>query len=209
MRYSVEVNASRPIAVRGLILDQLPISRQGATEFTFSRFLVPWLMEYEGIGLFCDEDMVVTGDIWELFRFAGQIEGPWDVAVMQDQERFEWPSVMLFNNKNLTHLTPEFVDSEVNALFDFSWAKHIAELPSEWNHCCGLMEPKEAKLYHWTQGIPWWTECRGLPEDDIWWDAYQKMNHSVQWIDLHAGTKHFPKVMERFLSGYGLRFKTQ
>ena len=207
MRYSVESNASKPVPVNGLFINQLPMSRQGATEFTFSRFLVPYLMDYEGIGIFCDEDQAVTGDIWELFAYASKLKD-WDVAVMKDQERFEWPSVMIFNNANCTTLTPEFVDDEENTLFDFAWTKEerIESFPEIWNHCCGMKPPREdAKLYHWTQGIPYWTECRGLREDEIWFQAYQTMLKSVEWIELHHDTWHFKPVMARFLANYGLK----
>lgn len=209
MRYSVESRASKPISVNGLFLNQLPITREGATEFTFSRFLVPYLMSYEpgSMGIFADEDMVVSGDIWELFAFCSKLQGDWDVAVVkEDLQRYEWPSLMVFNNANCTTLTPDFVDSELNKLFDFAWTseERIAELPPEWNHCVGYQKPKKAKLYHWTQGIPFWPECRGLEEDEHWYDAFDEMKHSVDWIELHAGTKHFSQVMSRMLSRYGI-----
>lgn len=208
MRYSIERHATRPVPITGLILDQLPISRQGATEFTFSRFLVPHLMGFEGIGLFADEDMVVRGDIFELLDWCANIEDPqWTVAVRKDQPPFEWPSVMVFNCKNLTHLTPEFVQDEANPMFGFGWTEEdtIVSFPPEWNHCCGMMAPNlDAKLFHWTQGIPYWTECRGLPEDDFWFEEYAEMIKSVQWVELHRNTKHFGAVMERFLTQYGL-----
>lgn len=165
-------------------------------------------MDYEGIGIFCDEDMVVTGDIWELFAYVSKLD-EWDVAVMKEQPKFEWSSVMVFNNKNCTNLTPEFIDNEVNKVLDMSWAANVAGIPSVWNHCVGYMEPKEAKLYHYTQGIPFWPEVRGLPEDEHWYEAFDSMKKSVDWIDLHAGTKHFAPVMARFLSQYGVEITRQ
>jgi hypothetical protein len=39
----------------------------GSNEFTFSRFLVPWLMGFKGHAIFCDAaDMLMLGDIAEL-----------------------------------------------------------------------------------------------------------------------------------------------
>lgn len=205
MRYSVERHASKPISVRGLMLKQLPIKRQGATEFTFSRFLVPYLSEFEGYSMFADEDMVVTGDVLELFDYVANDEQH-DVWVMQAQERFEWPSVMVFNNAKLKHMTPEFVDDPANGLFDFAWASSIGELPPEWNHCVSMMPSRmDAKLYHWTAGIPFWPECRGFPEDKFWHDEYKAMIKSVEWIDLHHNTKHFKPVITRMLARYGVR----
>ena len=211
MRYSVESNASKPISVNGLFLDQLPITRQGATEFTFSRFLVPYLMDFEGIGVFFDEDQVCVGDVWELFRFCSHIRDEWDVAVVKDQPQFEWPSVMAFNCANLTHMTPDFVEDEANTLFDFAWTTNdrISDLPGVWNHCVGYQAPKEAKLYHYTQGVPFWPECRGLPEDQYWFEGYENMVRSVDWIELHHGTKHFMPVMKRMFARYGIKTQNE
>ena len=207
MRYSIESRASRPVSVNGLFLDQLPISRVGATDFTYTRFLVPWLMDYQGVGIFCDEDMCVTGDIHELFMYcAKRLDEPWDVAVVKHpNHRYEWPSVMAFNNANLKHLTPEYVEDKTNRMFDFAWAKQVANLPSEWNHLCGMDPATDAaKLYHFSQGIPFWKETRGLPEDHHWFEAFETMTKSQDWIDFHKDTIHFKPVLRRYLKQYGL-----
>lgn len=207
MRYSIESRASKPIQVSGLFLNQMPISRVGATEFTYTRFLVPWLMEYQGIGLFCDEDMVVNGDVWELFSHCSKrLPEDWDVAVMQDQPRYEWTSVMAFNCARLKHLTPDFIEDNQNRMFDLAWAKNVAELPAEWNHFCGEAKGKAAKLYHFSQGIPYWRETRGLEEDPVWFAAFDEMVKSGDWIEFHKDTIHFQPVMQRYLSQYGLKF---
>lgn len=204
MRHSVESNASKPIAVIRLQLNQLPITRKGATEFTFSRFLVPWLSDFEGFSVFCDEDQVVTGDIHELFDFC-EADDRHDLWVMKNQAPFEWPSVMVFRNAAFEHVMPEFVQDQSNALYDLKWAERVGSFPEEWNHCVGYAVPQKAKLYHYTMGIPWWPECRGLPEDQAWWDAYKDMTKSVEWIDLHRNTKHFYPVIQRMLAKYGMR----
>ncbi len=191
-------------------MKQLPISRQGATEFTYSRFLVPYLCGFEGFSLFFDEDQIITGDVYELLALAESQRDEFDVWVMQDQQRFEWPSVMLFNNAALTHLTPEFVDDKSNVMFDFAWAARVGALPKEWNHAVGIERPRtDAKLYHFTRGIPYWPECQGLPEDKFWFEAYQAMLDSVDWIDLHRNTRHFGPVMERHLKKYGIQTNFQ
>lgn len=206
MGHSIKRHATKPVLVGDLMINQLPISRTGATSFTYTRWLVPWLMGYEGIGIFCDEDMAVRGDIHELFDYCETLED-WDVAVMKEQEPYEWPSVIVFNNERCKKLTPEFVEDEGNPMFGFGWTDKVASFPKAWNHCVGYApnpEP-EAKLYHWTQGIPYWTEVRGLPEDDIWMEEFQTSIHSCEWVQIHRHTKHFEPVMRRFLAGYGLR----
>ena len=43
------------------------IDKLGSTEFTFTRFLVPHLQEYNGWAMFCDCDMVFLIDAQEVF----------------------------------------------------------------------------------------------------------------------------------------------
>ena len=44
-----------------------PVDKLASTEFTFTRFLVPELMNFKGWALFMDCDMILTTDIKELF----------------------------------------------------------------------------------------------------------------------------------------------
>jgi hypothetical protein len=183
----------------------LPITRQGATEFTYSRFLVPYLSNFEGYSVFMDEDMIAKGDVYELLEHVNEDQS---VFVMSEQPKFEWPSFMVFNNAKCRVLTPEYVQDEKNVLFDFAWAEGIGTLPAEWNHAVGISESREdAKLYHYTQGIPYWPECRGLLEDRFWLEEYKAMLESCDWIDLHRNTRHFQPVMARYLRQYGFNLE--
>lgn len=197
LQHSIVRHSSRPVAITPLILSQLPIKRRGLTEFTFSRFLVPYLCGFRGQAVFMDADMVVTGDIAELL--AGQNANTSAVSVMQDQAPFEWASMMHFNAGACLRLKPEFIDDEKNALFDLAWAPYVGKLAPEWNHCVGYQEPKEAKLYHFTQGIPHWYECMGLPEDAVWHEERKALTHSVPWRDLMSGSVHAEPVMKRLV----------
>jgi hypothetical protein len=126
---SINRHSSKPVAITPLSLKTLPITRRGLTEFTFSRFLPPYLCGYKGTALFLDADMVGTADIAELFAQANGVDS---VQVNRDQARFEWPSAMLFNCEHCTTLTPEYVQDARNQLFDFAWAKSIGEFSPEW-----------------------------------------------------------------------------
>lgn len=209
MRYSIERHSSSNVVVRGLFIDKLPIKRTGATDFTFSRFLVPWLCDYEGWAIFCDEDQVVKADIAELWEHCRRRT---DAVVMvnKNQPAFEWPSVMVFNCARCKALAPEYIDDTANSLYDFDWADgHVVDFPSEWNHAVGISPSTlDAKLYHYTQGIPYWPECRGLPEDQFWWEEYNETIKSVEWLDLHRNTKHFTPVITRMLRRYGVDLRT-
>lgn len=200
LQHSIIKNSSQPVAITPLVAEQLPIKRFGLTAFTFSRFLVPWLCDYKGVAIFMDADMVVTGDIADLER---RTEAGTAVSVNQTQPEFEWPSVMLFNNQYCTTLTPEWVNSKTNNPFLLrSWAEKIGTFDPRWNHCVGYQEPKDAYLYHYTQGIPEFYETQGMPEDKHWFDAKAAALHTCSWEELMGPSVHAVPVLKRMLSRY-------
>lgn len=189
---SILRHASKPVAITPLSLKTLPIKRRGLTEFSFSRFLVPYLCDFKGAALFLDADMVVTADIAELFAQANGLDS---VQVNRNQERFEWPSAMLFNCEHCTTLTPEYIDSPKNQLYDFAWAKSIGQFDAAWNKAVGYAPAGlDAKLYHFTKGIPIWRETRGNVEDAVFHDAYKHMLHSVSHAELMGNSVHVRKA---------------
>jgi hypothetical protein len=198
LQHSIVRHSSEPVSITPLILSQLPIKRRGLTEFTYSRFLVPWLCGYAGHALFLDADMVVTGDISELFN-AQPMEA---VSVMQQQPKFEWASAMLFNAGCCRKLTPWFIDDAANPLFDLAWAPYVGNLAPEWNHCVGYMEPKEAKLYHYTQGLPCFYETAGMEEDAVWNAENDLMSATVEWKELMGNSTHAKPVLQRLIKRY-------
>lgn len=194
LQHSIQRHTKQVVAVVPLKLETLPIKRRGLTEFTYSRFLVPYLSGFTYQSVFMDSDVVVAADIGELFKC---VDLTCSVQVMQEQARFEWASVMLFNNAKCANLTPEFVDDPSNPLLDLAWAKKVGTLPKEWNHCVGYAEPCSAKLYHFTQGIPCWPETRGLPEDGIWHREREAMDFTCSWKELMGGSVHARPTIER------------
>lgn len=197
LQHSIIRHSSVPVAITPLVLGQLPIKRRGLTDFTYSRFLVPYLSEYVGKSVFMDADMVVTGDIKDLFDAADGLKA---VSVMQEQPKFEWASVMVFNNGCCKILTPEFVDNQENSLFDLSWAPSVGELPPEWNHCVGYQEFKESNLYHYTQGLPIFPEVKGLVEDGFFEEERRAMLSSVDWKSLMGSSIHAEPVLRRLFT---------
>lgn len=196
LQHSIHRHAKGRVTVEPLMLDKLPIKRRGLTEFTYTRYLVPYLCGYEGAAVFMDADIVVTGDIAELFA---QADPRYAVQVMQEQPRFEWPSVMLFNNSLCDALTPQWIDSAESKPAELDWGE-VGTLPPRWNHLVGTADPAiAANLYHYTQGLPCWEETRGRPEDDHWFEAYQQMNHTVGWRELMGGSVHAEPVIRRYM----------
>lgn len=194
MSDSIIRNASRTVSITALTLHTLPIKRRGLTSFTFSRFLVPYLCNYAGLALFLDADMVVTGDIAELFETD---TGVHQVLVNKDQQPFEWASAMLFDCASCSILTPEYIDNPKNGLLDFKWCEHgaVGTFPKEWNKAVGYQPPGlDARLYHFTKGIPIWRETKGNVEDVVFHEAYKSMLHSVSHAELMGNSVHVQRA---------------
>lgn len=201
LQWAIHTHAAGRVQIEPLMLGKLPLKRRGLTEFTFSRFLVPWLCDYRGTAVFMDADIMVTGDIGDLFA---QADGESCVQVMQAQKKFEWPSVMLFNCDRCEILTPEYVEDPAHKLLSLDFGP-VGTLTPEWNHCVGYMPAKVAKLYHYTQGLPCWPETRGLPEDVNWTDGLRAATHTVGWQELMGGSVHAPYVLGRMFEKYGIK----
>lgn len=143
-------------------------------------------MEYKGTALFLDADMIVTGDIAELFSLADPQYG---VQVVKGSRRFEWPSLMLFNCAKCTRLTPQYIDNPNEWPQALDWAP-VGELPPEWNHCIGYDLNKEAKLLHYTAGIPIFEETKKLGFVEEWKEVHRYANSSVTWEELMGTSVH-------------------
>lgn len=172
---------------------------KGATDFSFSRFLAPYLAGYRGKVLFLDCDMIVKGDVQELFDAL-----PLDkcVAVVKhdftpkDGVKFGglaktnaypkklWSAVMVFNcsSQRVKSLTPKYVNEASGAdLHQFAWTHEhrIVELPEAWqwipNHSALPIE--DAKLIHYTEEAPWWPNYpdKGSKEERIWLEEQTKL----------------------------------
>jgi hypothetical protein len=192
---SIVDRSSKPVSITSLVLKQLPIKRVGLTEFTYSRYLCPFLSHYEGWSLFLDADMLVLDDISKLFDLADE---KYAVMVVKNPKlRFEWPSLMLFNNAKCKKLTPEWIDNNNNVPQTFEWGE-VGALPSEWNHCVGYDAPRnDAKLVHYTQGIPCFPEVSDSEYKKEWMDELNACNSTVTWAEIMGRSVHAKPVMER------------
>jgi hypothetical protein len=190
LQSSIIARASVPVSITPLLIDSLPITRRGLTDFTYTRYLPPYLMDYKGTALFLDADMIVLEDVKELFDLA---DDRYAVQVVKAKQRFEWPSMMLFNCAKCTRLTPEFIEASTPQ--DLKWGE-VGELPKEWNHCVGYDAPNpDAKLIHYTMGIPAFKEVQHLERTDDWFQEMKAANSTVSYQELmgtsvHAGKLH-------------------
>lgn len=197
---SIHQHASQPVSITPVMLSQLKdvFKRERnplqSTDFSFSRFLAPYLSNYEGWSVFMDCDMVMTEDIaklWELRddRYAVMCvkhdhNPDEDVkfldAVQTKYQKKNWSSVMLFNNKRCQALTPDYVNTATGLqLHQFKWLENddlIGELPIGWNHLVGYNSPNpHASLIHFTEGGPYFKEYAGCEHTTTWEAAKVEM----------------------------------
>ena len=194
LAHSIQARASAPVAITLISLAQLrgifererhPLQ---STDFSFSRFLVPYLSGYDGWSLFLDCDMLALSDLVELFEEREERRAVMVVKhnhvpretskfLGEPQSRYEkknWSSVMLFNNARCRALTPEYVASAPGlALHQFEWLASdalIGALPERWNHLVGYDPPRrDAAIVHYTIGGPYF-------------DAYRGCEYSAEWF---------------------------
>ena len=173
------------------------VDKLASTEFTFTRFLIPELMNFNGWALFMDCDMILTTDIKELFdqaddRYAVMCVQhdytPREGVKMDGQKqtvypRKNWSSVMLINCGHPSNrvLDRELVnDPEIGGayLHRFSWLKdeEIGELDHTWNYLVGVYNDIDIpKLIHYTEGGPWFENYRNCEFHQLWKNELQNM----------------------------------
>ncbi len=199
---SIQRHSSMPVSITPVSLSNLEgiLTREKhpmqSNEFAFSRFLVPWMMNYEGWAIFMDCDMIVTTDIAKLWaqrddRFSVKVvhhnhvpeETTKYLGTMQTKySRKNWSSVMLINCAKWKSITPDYVNT-VNGLdlhqFKFLEDKEIGYLPKQWNHLVGFDEynPKKPSNIHYTIGGPYFDEYHNCDYHSAWFKEQTLMNY--------------------------------
>jgi lipopolysaccharide biosynthesis glycosyltransferase len=189
LAYSLREHSSVPLDIRYLKLSELPFQRDRdslqSTEFTYSRFLVPYLCGYQGKAIFMDCDMLCLGDIKELddldmSRYALRVvkhdyrptaTTKMDGRAQTVYPRKNWSSLMLMNCARLQLWTKEVVESETGAfLHRFQGIEDglIGDIPDTWNTLDWMDE--RTKLIHYTSGGPWFEQCKDHPFAEVWFD---------------------------------------
>jgi hypothetical protein len=190
--HSIISRASKPVCVTPLSLKTLPIKRRGLTEFTYSRFLVPYLCDYQGWSLFLDTDMLVLEDIAKLFELADDRH---TIQLVKNKLRLD---LILFNNAKCRELRPAVIDDMSRDPFGLWWASSVGALPEEWNHCVGSDDPRnDAKLVHFTQGVPFFLDTEGTEYVDEWRSELEASVHAESWELLMATSVHAKYVRAR------------
>ncbi len=202
---SLYQNSKYPLSIIPLVTNQLrkvgiyyrSRDPRQSTDFSFTRFLVPYLMGFKGWAIFMDCDMLCRSDIGDLWNLRDDKYSLMCVKhnhIPSEEKKFQgelqtayprknWSSMILFNSEKCDALSINYVNTASGLdLHRFNWLKNdreIGEIPSKWNHLVDVQSEREssnAKMLHWTLGGPWFNEQResGGELAKEWFDMRKK-----------------------------------
>jgi lipopolysaccharide biosynthesis glycosyltransferase len=190
--------SSLPINIKSLKLYELiakkfytiAIDPLASTEFTYSRFLIPALMNYSGWAIFCDCDFLFFQDIFLLCESLKDDKAvycvhhdytPKEKHKMDGQQqtiypRKNWSSFIVYNCSHPSNkkLTIDLVNSETGSfLHQFKWLNdnEIGSLDERWNWLEGWTSNynnKKPYAVHYTRGGPWFEEWQDVEFAKEW-----------------------------------------
>lgn len=196
-KHSIVKRSSMPVEVYPLKLNMLrehgiitrPNDARASTEFTFTRFLVPYLNQYKGWAMFIDCDFLALADVRELYELRDDSKAvqvvqhdytPKQGMKMDGQTqhvypRKNWSSAILFNCEHYGNMSlgPDMVNSRhPGYLHQFKWLDDddIGELPYQWNYLEGTYTSADAKFVHYTLGGPWFENWQDVEYAQEWRD---------------------------------------
>ena len=189
---SIDINviALKQFELRSKNLYYRTVDPLASTEFTYTRFLVPSLMNYNGWAVFCDCDLLFLEDVNNLFKNLKEDKAiycvkhdysPSEKHKMDGQKqtiypRKNWSSFIVFNcshpsNKKLT--VEEANKQPGSFLHQFKWLKddEIGSLDERWNWLEGWTSKHNKTspfAIHYTRGGPWFEEWQDVEFADLW-----------------------------------------
>lgn len=165
-----------------------------STEFSFSRFLTPYLSSFKGWSIFMDCDMLARADIAELWSlrderhaamcvkhdYTPKVETKFLGQTQTKYEKKNWSSLVMFNNGKCRALSPEYVNTATGLqLHQFKWLENddlIGSIPVTWNYLVNEYEKRyDAKLVHFTDGGPYFEEYKNDDYADEWFAARDRV----------------------------------
>ena len=171
-----------------------------STEFAFSRFLVPYLSNFEGFSVFLDSDFLFKGDICDLLDsvdptkavsvvkhdYEPKTESKFLNQKQTKYERKNWSSLMIFNNPLCRALSPKVVNESSGLyLHRLHWLddEEIGEIDLSWNYLVGEYPSnttKKINAFHYTLGGPYFDDCKTSEFADLWFDDFSEMKAPIK-----------------------------
>ena len=198
---SIISNSSEHIKIIPLCLKHFKKYKEkhndGSNEFIYSRFLTPYLMNFNGWAIFLDGDMICLEDISDLWklrdnRYAIQVVKHDYKTKMskkywgnknENYPRKNWSSVILWNcsHEDNKCLVPEFVNDKPGSfLHRFQWLddKLIGSLDKRWNWLAIEYEKNtDAGIIHYTLGTPCFKDFSDTSMSEYWHQYFKNLKN--------------------------------
>ena len=177
-----------------------PREENQSTDFTYTRFMIPYINNYTNFSVFCDCDFLFLNDINDLM---GSIDTTKAVSVVKHppyiphtfvkmdgiaqhmMERKNWASLMVFNNAHPSNkkLTPAYVNTLMpgKLLHQFEWLydHEIGSISLEWNTLDNYYYLSDPKAIHYTDGGPWFKGYENTMYSQYWWKKYYEYKNTT------------------------------
>ena len=233
-KFSIQHNASIPVNVVYLKQDALranntytrDVDTLSTTEFTFTRFLVPHLNNYQGWAIFVDCDFVWNDDVAKLLELADPSKAvmvvkhdyrpapgiKMDGKPQTQYPRKNWSSMILWNCGHASNrvITPDVVNSQTaQFLHRFEWLRdhEIGELSPSWNWLVDwhrLHRDGTPSAIHYTLGGPWFPNYQNCEFADEWFKYKDLMTEHItnsrEIITIER--LHLPAATRQKMQGY-------
>lgn len=209
LSHSIIKHATIPVSINPVAIEhfhsffQRERDIKQSNSFSFSRFCVPYLNNFNGYALFMDCDMLLRCDIKELLSVVDEQPNKAVYVVKHDYEpsetikylntiqyaypRKNWSSFVLWNCGHPANkaVDKKFFNSASGLeLHRFTWLNddEIGELPVEWNWLVGdyIDPPNNVKNVHWTNGGPYFNEYRDCDFSEEWRQMNEATNYCKQ-----------------------------
>jgi lipopolysaccharide biosynthesis glycosyltransferase len=203
-KFSIVRRTSPRTVVKFLKLEELrdftrPREANQSTDFTYTRFMIPFIEKYQGFSLFCDCDFLFLDDIQELSRMIDPTKAvsvvrhpmyiPNSVTKMDGvgqhtMLRKNWASLMVFNNSHPSNrkLTPELINTVQpgKVLHQFGWLddEEIGSISLDWNVLDGYYELDNPRAIHYTDGGPWFNDYKTTHYSKFWINEHYEYTNS-------------------------------
>jgi hypothetical protein len=167
-----------------------------STDFTYTRFWVPFLSNYTGWSFFVDCDFLFLADPGELIKtfdpsmaayvckhpgYIPNSQIKMDGIPQHRAYRKNWASFMAFNNEHPSNriLTPHYLNNHRPGL-DFHQLRwlhddNIGSIPLEWNCLDDYYHLSDPKAIHYTDGGPWFEDYKETFYGELWKQAEHQM----------------------------------
>jgi len=179
-----------------------------STEFTYLRFLIPYLSGYKGWALFADDDFLWLSDVSKLVdmcddRYAVMVVKHKTMSTCNSKlagckqepyPRKNWSSMILWNCGHPANacLDLDMITKEGGAyLHRFAWIKDddlIGEVPFTWNFLIDWYDVSDVKGYpevkadavHYTDGGPYFPDYRTVDYSQEWLDELKEYEKTLK-----------------------------